>query len=92
MLERMCSNCGREHEELTVSFDGKLRKMHFANVSNLEKKLNEEFSSFLNGELILHAEGDVVDGFTYITDDLTEVRDAVFISRYIREEITSFKV
>jgi len=82
----------REHEPLVVCFDGKFSKFQVSDVSRAESKLNEHISLVLNGELVLHADEDEVDGYTYITDDLTEVRNAVFISHYLNEEIKKLRL
>jgi hypothetical protein len=92
MLERLCSVCGCESDNMSYSFETEIDRMRVGVVIAAEIVLNESIAKDLSGECVLHEDGEYVCGYTYITYDEDELELVDYIRGYLDGQIRCFEL
>jgi hypothetical protein len=92
MLENRCSVCGCTEGDMSYAFESELTKLKVGVVCVAEQVLNENIAKVLGGDCVLHSDGEYVTGYTYITDDESELELVDKIAVYLKSEIAKFEL
>jgi hypothetical protein len=92
MLEKVCDVCGCECDNMSYGFDAEIRKTRIGVVCVANEVLNESIAKELNGECVLHGEGEYVNGYTYLTYDEEELEMINYIRGYLEGHIRCFEL
>ena len=92
MLEKICSICGCESDDMSHSFDAEIRKTRIGSICVANDFLNKSIAKKLSGECVLHGDGEYVSGYTYLTYDEDELEMIHYIRGYLEGHIRCFEL
>jgi hypothetical protein len=76
---------------MSYGFDVEINKIRVGVVCTTNLVLNEDISRGLNGECVLHGEGEYVTGYSYFTYDENELEMTDYIRGYVEGQIKLFE-
>lgn len=92
MLEKLCSVCGCESDNMSYCLDVEIDRVRVGVVIAAEIVLNKDITGALSGECVLHGDGEYVCGYTYITYDEDELELVDYIRGYLEGQIRCFEL